>query len=104
MQNPKCIAYAFTDGVEERDKRKDIEENPMEFLVRKLRGSRFDFGVDNITRTGAYKEMGWAYNLRGLLRKFVYKQYDSWQEIYALNKTNVRELVGGRIIKIIEVK
>ena len=99
----KIKAYAFTNGVDKKEIRKDIEKNPEAFLLKTLTISKFNFGVDNITRFGVYKEMGWAYHLQGYLKKYVYKQYGQWNEIYALNKQNVRFLVGGKIDRIVEL-
>lgn len=95
-------AIAFNDRATKDGLRIDIEQNPMEFLTNQL-SSRFNFGVDNITSYGVYREMAWQYDLKPLLRKFVYKQYGNWHEIYAINKTNVRKLVGGVIAQIVEI-
>jgi len=96
-------AIAFTNNVDKKNINKEIESNPKQFVEEKLTGNKFDFGVDEITTQGIFKLMGYKYDLRQFLTKFVYKQYGNWQEIYALNKTNVRYLVGGKIDKIIEV-
>lgn len=95
-------AIAFNERAISDNIKKDIEQNPLGFLTKTL-SNRFNFGVDNIMQTGIYRELAWAYDLRPFLRKFVYKQYGSWREIYALNKTNVRKLVGGKIAQIVEI-
>ena len=102
MSKTKIKAYAFTNGTDTKEIRHDIEKEPLKFLQKKL-SSRFDFGVSNITSFGVYKEMGWAYHLHDYLHKYLYKQYGMWHEIYALNKMNVRYLVGGKIDRIIEI-
>jgi len=96
-------AIPFTTNTDPNKINKEILENPEKFLMDKLTGSRFGFGVDNITKTGFYKEMGFQYNLRPYLQKFIYKQYGQWQEMYALNKTNLRKLVFGKVEKIISI-
>jgi hypothetical protein len=101
--NKTIEAYAFIKQPDFSAVRKDIEEAPEVFVHYKLTGSYFDFGVERITSQGIYREQGFAYDLRPFLRKFLYKKYGSWHEIYALNKTNVRKLVGGTITKIIEL-
>lgn len=60
-------------------------------------------GNDNLMRSGVYKLMGYAYNFRPYLKQFVYKQYGSWHEIFAPNKTTVRKIIYGSIDKIVEV-
>lgn len=96
-------AIPFVPNTKESNIRKDIVSNPEQFVKKLLTGSRFQFGVQNVISSGIYKEMGYMYNLRPYLRKFVVKQYDSWQEMYALNKTNVRQLTIGRVNKIVEI-
>ena len=82
--------------------RKDIETNPRAFLKATLTGSPYDFGVTEILNTGTYKEMGYRYDFRPLLKRYVYKRYDSWTEAFALNKANLRALVLGNIDEILE--
>ena len=97
-------AYSFIgEDADKKHIRKDIEQKPLLFLQNTMQ-NRFGFGVDNITHLGTHKEMGWSYDLRPFLKSYVYKYYDTWQEMYALNKTNVRQLVGSGIQKIIEIK
>jgi len=62
---------------------------------------RFFSGNDNLTRFGVYKLMGYRYNFKPFLNLYLYKQYGHWTEIYAPNKTSLRQVVGGRIDKII---
>ena len=77
------------------------EDINIDFLKQRL-SSRHNFGVDNIMR-GYYLETGWRYDVRDLLKRYLYKQYGRWYECYALNKTNLRSLVYGRIDEIIEL-
>lgn len=97
-------AYSFIDTPDPKNIRKDIETAPLTFLKKVLSSNRYAFGVDNITRNGVYREMGYKYDFRPFLRHFVYKQYGSWYESYAINKTNLRHLVYGKIDAIIENK
>lgn len=96
--------FPFTQNVDKKNIRKDILKNPAKFLKEKLTGSGHDFGVMELQTNGAYKEMGYYYSFRTLLKLYVYKRYGTWYDIYALNKTNARKLIGGRIEKIILVK
>lgn len=95
--------FPFTDGTDEKNIRKDILKNPEKFLKGKMIGSKFDFGVMELMTYGAYREAGYYYSFKPLLKLYVYEQYDQWQDVYALNKTNVRHLIGGRIDNIMEV-
>lgn len=95
------IHYNFSNGSKDNI-RHDILKNPVQVL-NKIMSNRFNFGVDNISSRAVYREMGWAYDFREYLRKFVYQKHGQWSQIYALNKANVRLLVGGRITKILEV-
>lgn len=62
------------------------------------------FGLDNLLSIGCYKLGGWCYDFREELKKYVYKQYGQWHEVYAPNKTLLRRATYGRIDKILEVK
>lgn len=96
-------AYPFVEHADKKHVSQEIENEPVKFLKKAL-NTRFFTNNENITRYGVFKLMGWKYDMRPFLKKYLYKQYDSWHEIYALNKSNVRLLVGGRIIEIIEIK
>lgn len=80
----------------------DIIENPRSFVKKEL-GDKNRPLSDDIKFTGFFKINGWAYDLRPYLKRYVYKQYGNWHEIWALNKTNARYLIGGRIQKIVEI-
>lgn len=70
-------------------------ENEIKFLKKKL-SDKFGFGYDNITRLGIYKEMGWAYDFRDILKKYIVKtEYCGLFEKYHLNKTELRKQLAG---------
>lgn len=48
--------------------------------------------------------MGWKVDFSDVLKCYVYKHYERWYEIYAIDKTSIRECVYGTITKIVEVK
>lgn len=58
----------------------------------------------NIINFGYYKLMGYKYDFRPHLKKYLYKQYGSWREAYSPNKTKLRSVIFGKIDKIIELK
>jgi hypothetical protein len=101
MQTQVVVGRPFVTHVNQ-DLRPEIGD-PLEFLKEKY-SSRFSFGLDNLLRGGHYKLMGYAYDFRPHLKKFLYKQnYYGWQEAYAPNKTLLRKAVYGTIEKIIEL-
>jgi len=103
MKTIKAQCFIGFENADKRYIRKDIENNPTKFLKDTLT-SKFNFGVDNITKNGNFKYMGFFYDLRSFLKRFIYKQYGTWHEIYAINKTNAKSLISGKIQEIIEVK
>ena len=81
---------------------KPVIENPIEFLKRNY--TKFNGNLFNIQRNGKYKLMGYEYDLRPYLKKYLYKQYGQWSEVYAPNKTTLRQSIYGAIDKIIEIE
>jgi hypothetical protein len=77
-------------------------DNPKEFLKTKYTNGHV-FGIDNLQKNGVFRLMGWAYDFRPYLKRYVVKQYDQWQEYYAPNKTSLRAILYGRIDKIQEI-
>lgn len=77
-------------------------DNPVEFIKSKY-SNPFNFGVDNLKRYGIYKLHGWVYNLKPYMNKYIVKQYDTWSEYYAINKTTLRNTINGKIDKIIDI-
>jgi hypothetical protein len=53
---------------------------------------------------GKYKRMGWQYDFREYLSRYVVKQHGTWQEYYAPNKTILRKVLGSNITKIVKFK
>ena len=57
----------------------------------------------NVAQSGIYKNMGYAYNLRPYLKRYLVKQYGNWNEYFAPNKTMLRKSMHGKIDKIVEI-
>lgn len=72
-----------------------------EFLKRAY--VRFYTNNDNIINYGYYKLMGYQYDLKPYLKKYLYKMYGNWQEAYAPNKTLLRKVLCSTVTKIVEV-
>jgi hypothetical protein len=75
--------------------------DPKEFLKRAY--VRFYTNNDNLIHYGAYKTGGYSYDFSAYLKHYVYKQYGSWYEAWAPNKTLLRQVIGGKIDKIVQI-
>jgi hypothetical protein len=64
---------------------------------------RFYTNNDNLYRYGYYKSMGYKYDFKPYLTLYLYKQHGDWHEGYAPNKTLLRQVIGGRIDKIVKL-
>lgn len=98
MEN-SVIGYAFVNHVDTKVNPKI--NDPKEFLKRAY--VRFYTNNDNLVRFGYYRLMGYQYDFKPYLKKYLYKQYGDWREAYAPNKTLLRQVIGGRIEQIIEL-
>lgn len=64
---------------------------------------RFYTNNDNLINFGCYKHMGYKYDFKPYLKKYLYKQYGNWHEAFAPNKALLRKVIYGRIDKIVEL-
>lgn len=96
----EIIGYPFVSHVNQQDR--PTINNPLEF-IKKVYSSPYYTNADNILRHGNYKLSGYLYDFKPYLKKYLYKQYGQWSEIYAPNKTSVRKVIYGRIDKIIQL-
>jgi len=94
------IGYPFVNHVDQNAK--PTIENA-ENYVKEIYTNQFHSHINNLMSLGAIKSMGYYYDCRSFLKKFVYKQYGQWSEAYAPNKTLLRKAVYGRIDKIVEI-
>lgn len=99
----EVFAYKFSSTA--TPEKPDIlnSETPEGFLKRKYDG-RLVFGLDNLHKSGHYRIHGWVFDFTPFMRQYLVKQYDSWQEYYAPNKTLLRKSIFGKIDKIVEIK
>jgi hypothetical protein len=93
------IGYPFVSHVSQDDRPQITDAK--EFLKKAY--VRFYTNNDNLIRFGHYKLMGYKYDFKPFLRKYLYKQYGQWNECYAPNKTTLRQVIGGVINQIIEI-
>ena len=73
-----------------------------EFLHAKYDNS-CSFGIDNLMRNGVFQLSGWIFDFKPHLKRYLYRQYEQWVEVYAPNKTLLRSAVCGGIDEIVEI-
>ena len=78
-------------------------ENPTQWVREKFAQGNCGFGVDHLKRDGVYKLSGWVYDFNPFMNTYLVKQYGSWQEYKAPNKTLLRGTIYGRISQIIQI-
>lgn len=58
---------------------------------------------NNVYFKASVPQMGYRFDFTDAVRKYLVKQYGSWQEYYAPDKTSLRATLYGRIIQIVEI-
>ena len=96
-KNEFIAGYPFVEHVDQNLR----PELPVDFLERAY--TRFYTNNQNLINYGYYKLMGYRYDFRDYLKKYLYKQRGSWAEAYAPNKTKLRSVIFGKIDRIIEI-
>ena len=98
----KVNAWVFSETAEEKPKLKGKSEE--DFLIN-LYSNKFNFGFMNLKETGIYRLMGWAFDFKPFLKKYVYKtRAYGLEEGYFLNKSDLRRLTGSRVLYIKEIE
>ena len=97
----EVIGYPFVDHVNQENR--PTIQNANEFLKSKYTKGCI-FGREELQSTGTYKLMGYRYNFRDYLNRYIVKQYGQYHQVYAPNKTLLRQSTYGRIDEIIETK
>lgn len=92
------IAYYKFSDTALPEPHKELLENTKGFL-NDLLSNKYHFGAIEVSKTGIYKYMGWKYDFRPMLKRYVFNCYGSWSDGYALNRKNLRKLNSG--IKVI---
>lgn len=80
-----------------------IEINVDEF-IKKAYGDGYVGCQTDMLCYGMYKRMGWQYDFRQYLSRYVVRQHGTWQDYYAPNKTILRKVLGSNITKIVKFK
>jgi hypothetical protein len=89
--------YAFVDHVD------NTIQNEKHFNLSIIYSSTRHTFLNNLQQYGYIKIMGYLYNAKPYLKKYIVNQYGSWQQYYAPNKTLLRKSIYGRIDKIVQV-
>lgn len=55
-------------------------------------------------QNGIIKQGGWVFDFRGFMKTYIVKQYGSWREYRAFDKTSLRKILYGTIQCIVELK
>jgi len=92
--------WKFSDTA--RKEAPEFEGTAKQFLAGKFEGAHA-FGTMELMQSGIYKLGGWAFDFRPYLKTYVAKQYGTWYEWNAPNKTALRAVVYGRIDRIVEI-
>ena len=83
--------YILRQKVNDNGKLSRDEKN---WITREVRNTYFN---------NAIPLMGWCFDFSDILKTFIVKQHGGWTEYKAVDKTSLREMLFGRIDKIIEV-
>lgn len=93
--------YKFSDGGNVPDTAPTMTQ---EEIINKYT-DLYKFWTQNLLSTWIFRLMWWAYDCRDFLNKYLVKQYWSYTEYYAPNKTTLRKVLYGNIEwNIIELK
>jgi hypothetical protein len=94
----QVIGLPFVDHVDQSAR--PTISNPQLFLSKAYYQCSMSHSLLN---SGCYKLMGYRYDFRQYLKKYVYKVYGNWYEAYAPNKTLLRKAIHGTIEKIVQI-
>ncbi|WP_315398670.1 hypothetical protein [Neisseria sicca] len=105
---PLVTCYPFSSTAVEQQPAKHYAAGLMDKINRSIPLDREDknaltHGVNNNSFfKRAIPVGGWAFDFSAVLKLFLVKQYGSWYEMWATDKTAVRAHVYGRIERIVE--
>lgn len=105
---PLVTCYPFSSTAVEQQPVKHYAAGLMDKINRSIPLDREDknaltHGVNNNSFfKRAIPVGGWAFDFSAVLKLFLVKQYGSWYEMWATDKTAVRAHVYGRIERIVE--
>lgn len=100
--NKDVIAHKFSSSAKE--KKPEFNDEKVDTFLKSKYQKGTVFGRENLQREGVYKEAGWSYNFRPYMNKYLVKQGGQWGEVYAPNKSALRNSTYGKIEDIKELK
>ena len=66
-----------------------------------------NFVTRNVNQNAHFRDsiplQGWRFNFSRILKTYLVKQYDHWQEYQAVDITSLRAILYGRVAKIIQI-
>jgi hypothetical protein len=74
---------------------------PEQFLKSKYTRGMI-FGLDHLQKEGCYLLAGWCFNFRPFMKLYLVRQHGNWSEMWAMNKTAIRNSTYGTIEGIVE--
>lgn len=101
MKIETVIGCPFVAHVNQEER--PVIDNPAEFIT-VVYSKGYHSALSTMLSSGVYKYMGYRYDFRPLLQKYLYKQHGMWSEVYAPNKTSLRAVIHGRIDKIVNLE
>jgi hypothetical protein len=91
--------YPFVDNVDQSAR--PTIDNPKQYLHEAyLNGYS---SQAELLRSGILRQMGYRFDFKPHMKNYLYKQYGTWTEVYAPNKTALRKAIYGTIDRIIEI-
>ena len=105
---PLVTCYKFSSAAHEQQPTGHYAASLMDKINRGIPLDREDknaltHGVNNNSFfKKAIPVSGWAFDFSDVLKLFLVKQYGSWYEVWATDKTAIRAHVYGRIERIVE--
>ena len=91
--------YPFVDHVDQNAR--PVINNAKQYLHEAYLNNHSSLA--DLQRYGRVRIAGYRYDFSPLMKTFLYKQYGSWHEAKAPNKTALRKSIYGTIDRIIEI-
>lgn len=96
--------YCFSSMVELKHKNEDICNglSPKEYL-KTIYKHNTNSCLSSLRTNGVIRSMGWEYDFKSYLKRYVYKLHNNWHECYAPNKVAVKTSTFGTVKEVIEI-
>ena len=101
--NVDITGYPFVSHVDQAARPVIKAERARELLEQIYRRGVYHSDQGNMMWGAGIKSMGYRYNFRPYLNRYVYHQFGHWQEAFAPNKAMLRGILHGKVSHIIFV-